>query len=170
LIYALCFISPVNKPSDNNYEEITMRLVFTKALIICLTSSLLAQLTACGTILHPERKGQKDGQIDPAIAVFDAIGLLFFLIPGVIAFAVDFSNGTIYLPGGRHSSLSDEELKRVAPEGKLDQAALVEILRAKGLADEQTQAQHLQIHQLDSLGEVYARLAIHDSTYTQAAR
>lgn len=144
-----------------------MRLVFTKALILCLTGSLLAQLTACGTILHPERKGQKSGQIDPAIAVFDAIGLLFFLIPGVIAFAVDFSNGTIYLPGGRQSSLSDEELKRAAPQGKLDQAALVEILRTKGLADEQTQAQHLQIRQLDALGEVYANLAVYGATYAQ---
>ena len=27
--------------------------------------------------------------------------LLFFIIPGVIAYAVDFSNGTIYLPGTR---------------------------------------------------------------------
>ena len=33
------------------------------------------------------------------MAVLDGIGLLFFILPGVIAFAVDFSNGTIYLPG-----------------------------------------------------------------------
>lgn len=138
-----------------------------KILVGTVATSLLVQLTACGTILHPERKGQKSGQIDPAIAVFDAIGLLFFFLPGVIAFAVDFSNGTIYLPGGRHSSLSDEELKRAAPHGKLDQAALVEILRSKGLADEQTQAQHLQIRQLDALGEVYANLAVYGATYAQ---
>lgn len=60
---------------------------------------LIAQLAGCGTLLHPERKGQKDGRLDAGIVVLDAIGLLFFLIPGVIAFAVDFSNGTIYLPG-----------------------------------------------------------------------
>lgn len=138
-----------------------------KILVGTVATSLLVQLTACGTILHPERKGQKSGQIDPAIAVFDAIGLLFFFLPGVIAFAVDFSNGTIYLPGGRQSSLSDEELKRAAPQGKLDQAALVEILRTKGLADEQTQAQHLQIRQLDALGEVYANLAVYGATYAQ---
>ena len=28
----------------------------------------------------------------------NSIGLLFFFVPGVIAFAVDFINGTIYLP------------------------------------------------------------------------
>lgn len=54
----------------------------------------------CGTILHPERKGQPAGRLDWAIVALDALGLLFFFIPGVIAFAVDFNNGTIYLPPG----------------------------------------------------------------------
>lgn len=64
---------------------------------ICLT--LIAQLAGCGTLLHPERRGQRGGRLDAGIVVLDAIGLLFFIIPGIIAFAVDFSNGTIYLPG-----------------------------------------------------------------------
>ncbi len=50
--------------------------------------------------MHPERKGQTDGKVDVGIAVLDGVGLLFFIIPGVIAYAVDISNGTIYLPGG----------------------------------------------------------------------
>ncbi|HRX75648.1 MAG TPA: hypothetical protein P5341_16175, partial [Hyphomonas sp.] len=33
--------------------------------------------------------------------ILDGIGLLLFLIPGLIAFAVGFSNDTIYLPGRR---------------------------------------------------------------------
>jgi len=143
-------------------QRLTLRI-----LIGTLVASLLAQLAACGTILHPERKGQTSGRIDPAIAVLDGLGLLLFLIPGVIAFAVDFSNGTIYLPGGRHSSLSEEELQQITPNGTVDEAGLAEILRAKGLL-EQTQAQHLQIQQLDSLGEVYARLAIYDARFAQA--
>src|SRR6267378_1233157 len=69
-----------------------------KLLKVVLSVALLLQSIACGTLLHPERKGQRDGRIDAGIAVLDAIGLLFFIIPGVIAFAVDFSNGTIYLP------------------------------------------------------------------------
>lgn len=60
---------------------------------------LIAQLAGCGTLLHPERKGQKDGRLDIGIVALDTIGLLFFLIPGIIAFAVDFHEGTIYLPG-----------------------------------------------------------------------
>ncbi len=54
--------------------------------------------SGCGTILYPERKGQPSGQIDWKIVALDGLGLLFFFIPGVIAFAVDFNNGTIYLP------------------------------------------------------------------------
>jgi hypothetical protein len=58
--------------------------------------------TGCGTILHPERRGQPAGPLDWGIVALDAIGLLLFFVPGVIAFAVDFSNGTIYLPADRY--------------------------------------------------------------------
>jgi len=78
-----------------------------KIILTLLVGTMLSNLTACGTILHPERKGQRSGRIDPGIVVLDGVGLLFFLIPGVIAYAVDFTNGTIYLPGGRHSSLEE---------------------------------------------------------------
>lgn len=61
-------------------------------------ASVLAQLAGCGTIFWPERKGQPPGHLDPKVVALDALGLLLFFIPGVIAFAVDFNNGTIYLP------------------------------------------------------------------------
>ena len=56
----------------------------------------------CGTILHPERRGQAAGPLDWKIVALDAVGLFFFFIPGVIAFAVDFNNGSIYLPPEQH--------------------------------------------------------------------
>ncbi|MCI0508473.1 hypothetical protein C8E00_103325 [Chromohalobacter marismortui] len=64
-------------------------------LIIAVTTTMLA---GCGTVFYPERKGQPSGRIDPAVAIADGVGLLFYIIPGVIAYAIDFSNGTIYLP------------------------------------------------------------------------
>jgi hypothetical protein len=64
---------------------------------IAVMAALLMQM-ACGTILYPERRGQDDGDIDPAVIIMDGILLLLFIIPGVIAFAVDFSTGAIYLP------------------------------------------------------------------------
>ena len=59
---------------------------------------ILLGSTSCGTILYPERRGQPAGEIDVGVAVLDGLGLLLFLVPGVIAFAVDFSTGAIYLP------------------------------------------------------------------------
>jgi hypothetical protein len=64
----------------------------------CLIGSLLLVTTSCGTLLYPERRGQPAGRLDAGVVVLDAVGLLCFFIPGVVAFAVDFSNGTIYLP------------------------------------------------------------------------
>ena len=64
-------------------------------------------LTGCGTLLYPERRGQTGGRIDPGVAVLDGVGLLLFLVPGLIAFGIDFSTGAIYLPGTRASTKSD---------------------------------------------------------------
>lgn len=73
------------------------------SLVILVCMAL--QIAACGTLLYPERRGQKMGHIDAGIAVLDGIGLLIGIIPGVIAFAVDFSTGAIYLPGGSRTEL-----------------------------------------------------------------
>lgn len=73
-----------------------------KKLIISL--SLVAYLlstTGCGVILYPERQGQKGGKIDIAVALLDGAGLLLWVVPGLVAFAVDFHQGTIYLPNSR---------------------------------------------------------------------
>jgi len=59
---------------------------------------LLPVAAGCGTILYPERIGQPRGPLDWKVVALDTLGLLLFFIPGIIAFAVDFSNGTIYMP------------------------------------------------------------------------
>jgi hypothetical protein len=67
-------------------------------LSVLLSAVTVVQLTSCGTLLYPERRGQRSGQIDVAVALMDGIGLFFFIIPGVVAFAVDIDTGAIYLP------------------------------------------------------------------------
>ena len=84
--------------------------MFLNALISC---ALIFQLVGCGTILYPERKGQTSGRIDPGVALLDAVGLFFFVVPGVIAFAVDFTTGTIYLPQTARASLDTDDIKQV---------------------------------------------------------
>jgi hypothetical protein len=70
-----------------------------KALSLALCASIALQL-GCGTILYPDRRGQTSGHIDTGVAVMDGLWCLVFIIPGVIAFIVDFGNGAIY-EGGR---------------------------------------------------------------------
>ena len=43
------------------------------------------------------------GKIDPNAVVLDGIGLLFFVVPGLVAFAIDFATGAIYLPPGEET-------------------------------------------------------------------
>jgi hypothetical protein len=70
------------------------------ALILAVT--LAIESASCGTLIHPGRCGQPHtGVLDPSIVVLDGLGVLVFLIPGVVAFIVDFSTGAIYLPEPR---------------------------------------------------------------------
>ncbi|MFC6635368.1 hypothetical protein [Microbulbifer taiwanensis] len=70
----------------------------------CLLT-LVMNMTACGYFLYPERKGQQGGRVDPVVVILDGVALLFGILPGVVAFAVDFTNGTIYLPPGGSSAI-----------------------------------------------------------------
>ena len=102
-----------------------------KLLTLFISTGLILNLTACGTILHPERKGQTSGRLDAGVVLLDALGLLFFFVPGVIAIAVDFSNGTIYLPDGYTQNLTDEEMQSVTVNGQVDQEKLKALIENK---------------------------------------
>ena len=87
--------------------------------------SLVTQLTACGTLFFPDRRGQIEGRIDPVVAGLNAIGILFYVIPGLIAFGIDFASGAIYLPGGLTSQVDPQDLQNVVDaDGKIDTAKL----------------------------------------------
>lgn len=94
------------------------------------SASLLA---GCGMIIHPERRNQPPGgSMDWSIFALDAVGLLLFFIPGVIAFAVDFSTGAIYLPpeqyGATGRSAKDQSLVTVnVPQKELTPQRLEQV-------------------------------------------
>jgi hypothetical protein len=113
--------------------------------------------------MYPDRNGQKAGQIDPLVAVLDGIGLFFFIIPGVIAFAVDFSNHSIYLPHGHSSSsASAHAYSRIEFSGKPDAAEIGKLVRAEtGVAVDLRQAD-VQITKLASVAELDQRFAMTD--------
>ncbi len=101
---------------------------------IC-TAVIAAQLVGCGTILYPERRGQSSTEkLDADIVILDGIGLFFFLVPGVIAFAVDFATGAIYLPRGQKRKVSDLLGEPEIREERLTVRSIAEIERILGEA------------------------------------
>src|SRR5476651_117793 len=100
-------------------------LINTLRIFVCAVFAM--QLMGCGTLMYPERRGQKGGSIDAGVAVLDGIGLFFGIIPGVIAFAVDFSNGTIYMPERtRIGSLDFKNIKEAKFDPKHTSLASIE--------------------------------------------
>ena len=97
-----------------------------------LVATLLTQLTACGTLFYPDRRGQIEGKVDPVIVALDAVGILFYVIPGLIAFGIDFATGAIYLPGGSTAQVSPEKLNEaIGADGKVDNSRLQAILESE---------------------------------------
>jgi hypothetical protein len=140
----------------------------TKILAASMAITLGLNLASCGTILHPERKGQTSGHIDPAIAILDGIGLLFFIIPGAIAFAVDFSNGTIYLPGtssslpgGTNISSADRDtdVKVVKATMKIDESYLERLLEKETSIHADLSGARIIVQEIQSLDEVQGKIA-----------
>ena len=116
------------------------------AALIAVTA--LSQ-SGCGTLLHPERSGQSPGRIDPAIAILDGIGLLFYLVPGLVAFAVDFSNNTIYLPSGGAALDEDGPTRAVRVDGPLDRDAIEAVVERETAVPDVFEHARLEVRRMD---------------------
>jgi hypothetical protein len=123
------------------------------------------QLIGCGTLMYPERRGQRGGSIDAGVAVLDGIGLLFGIIPGVIAYAVDFSNGTIYLPSRtRLGSLDFKNIKEVKFDPKhTDLASIERIIKDETGCEVKFGQDNIKLTKLNSLDEMRAQFAKADT-------
>ncbi|WP_443191770.1 polyribonucleotide nucleotidyltransferase [Pseudomonas indica] len=93
-----------------------------------LIAALFSQLSACGTLFFPDRRGQIEGKIDPVVAALDAVGILFYVIPGLIAFGIDFATGAIYLPDNQYSVAPETLKDAIGSDGQIDRATLKAII------------------------------------------
>lgn len=118
---------------------------------LVLGASITA-LVGCGTLFHPERKGQASGRIDPVVAITNGVGLLFFIVPGVIAYAVDFSNGTLYLPSGHAAAGVDA----MPLEEGMDIASLEKLLSEQSGKPVSLDSELLRVEEVASLDEALA--------------
>jgi hypothetical protein len=140
------------------------RKTSTSIIVPILALTMIVNLASCGTILYPNREGQKVGQIDPAVAILDGIGLLFFIIPGVIAFAVDFSNHTIYLPHSHSSSLdSSHRYTQIRVDQKMDAAGIEQVIRAQTGKSVSLQQANVEAVRLGSVADLDSRFALYDA-------
>jgi hypothetical protein len=95
---------------------------FLRTISILCAAATLWLCVGCGTILYPERRGQRTAaHVDVGVAVMDGLWCLL-IIPGIVAFAVDFSNGAIYLPAGAASNGPERIVK--IPGGRTDDVSI----------------------------------------------
>lgn len=90
----------------------------------------------------------------------DGVGLLFFIIPGVIAFAVDFSNHSIYLPHV-HSSYKFSQMKI---DSKMDMATIENFIRTETGKTIDLQQSNVAVAKLDSIAELDAKFALYGAS------
>ena len=65
--------------------------------LIAAMLSLLCSVTGCGTLFFSHRMGKKLSKtIDNRVFYTDCFLCLFGVVPGVVAFILDYENGTIY--------------------------------------------------------------------------
>ena len=147
----------------------TLRKQFVVFVCLIVTIALIIQLAGCGTIIYPERRGQTGGRIDVGIVILDAVGLFFFIIPGLIAFGVDFTTGAIYLPSGRQKSvLPDAEnmtVIRVNPRD-LNEKTIEDVVRQYTGCSTDLCLSNAEVYVLDSPDKIAQKLAeLHKSGY-----
>jgi hypothetical protein len=72
-----------------------------KLASVLLGLFLVLPCTSCGTIFFNQRQNKEHSKdLDPNILILDAFGLIFWIVPGLVAYGVDFATGAIYLPNG----------------------------------------------------------------------
>lgn len=124
---------------------------------LLIATALMLQVMSCGTILYPERRGQTTGNLDVGVVLLDGIGLLFFIIPGIVAYAVDFSTGAIYMPPGSAeavpSSLDPEEMTVVRMDPKhMDRESIEQAIEEQLGRDIDLASGDLRVYEIDENG------------------
>lgn len=110
-----------------------------KRSLVLFVAACLLTMQSCGTIFKSNQAGKMhSSKLDISIVLLDALGLVLFIVPGIVAFTIDYLNGTLFLPYGATAKLdntSPEYLQKVlAQHGIKVNKAQLEKARADALA------------------------------------
>jgi len=121
----------------------------------------LPLLSSCGTIIYPARVNQQEhGGLDPVVVIFDGAGLFLFLVPGIIAFVVDFGTGAIYYPAGNiyddpETTIFDEWRDATSTTGKLDAQSIERFIAEQTLHSIKLDGQSVLVQELGTLDQFH---------------
>lgn len=145
-----------------------------RTFVLASMGTCVAASSGCGLLIYPERKGQPAGRLDWGVVLLDGLGLLLFVLPGVIAFAVDFATGTIYLPPepqwyGSESKTDGELVAVEVPRDRLTKLRVEQVVsshagRPVHLVDGKYQAE--QIGSVKEFWEAVNRISARASAHT----
>ena len=129
-----------------------------KSIMMLLLLTLILETASCGFFMYPERRNQSKGEVDVGVAALDAIGLVFFIIPGLIAFAVDFSANTIYLPSGKKAGLPSEEKFYAVHVSRddMNKSGIEAIIKGHTGVEVDLYSKKVQVYQLENIDQVNA--------------
>lgn len=129
-----------------------------------LAAGTASFLSACGTIIYPDRAHQQErGNLDPAIVILDGIGLFFFIIPGLVAFAVDLTTGAIFFPadhvhGDRERTIFDRQDTSAKPT-RQEIERIVALKTGKSIDLTNNNLRVMELQGLDQFWMAHARLS-----------
>jgi hypothetical protein len=88
-----------------------MKRLLYRCMVLFVLLSFTYLVAGCGTFLYPERLRQEPSRkVHAPTLIMDSLWLFVFIIPGVVALAVDIANGTIYYSEAElQATLSDPE-------------------------------------------------------------
>ena len=92
-----------------------------RRILFCLLSALLLGTSGCGTLFFSRRIGKRMSKtIDNRVFYTDCFLCLLGVIPGVVAFILDYDNGTIYYTEAElipddfnEGALSPDKMKKI---------------------------------------------------------
>ena len=93
-----------------------------KKIFLGLSAAVLLFSSGCGTLFFSHRIGKKSStEVDNKVFFTNCVLCLFGIIPGVVAFILDYDNGTIYYTEAE--LIPDEDLYGQFKAGNMNKVA-----------------------------------------------